>query len=141
MTIVLDTDHLTLLDWGRDGSAALRERLAEVAPHDVTTTIVNYEEQVRGWMAFIATTKSIHRQVEAYARLHRQLKNYQHIPILDFDNAAADEYQRLRKARVRVGTMDLKIAAIVLSQDALLVSRNLADFDKVPGLKVEDWSE
>ena len=42
--------------------------------------------------------------------------------------------------RVRIGTMDLKIAAIVLAHDATLLSRNLSDFRKVPGLKVEDWT-
>jgi tRNA(fMet)-specific endonuclease VapC len=36
--------------------------------------------------------------------------------------------------------MDLKIAAIVLTHNALLISRNLKDFRKVPGLKVEDWT-
>jgi tRNA(fMet)-specific endonuclease VapC len=36
--------------------------------------------------------------------------------------------------------MDLKIAAIVLAHDATLLSRNLSDFRKVPGLKVEDWT-
>jgi predicted nucleic acid-binding protein len=36
--------------------------------------------------------------------------------------------------------MDLKIAAIVLSQAATLLSKNLADFGKVPDLRVEDWT-
>lgn len=61
-------------------------------------------------------------------------------PILDFDAAAAGEYQSLSEARLRVGTMDLRIAAIALAHNALLVSRNLADFQRVPGLKVEDWT-
>ncbi len=36
--------------------------------------------------------------------------------------------------------MDLKIAAIVLTHDATLLSKNLSDFRKVPGLKVADWT-
>jgi tRNA(fMet)-specific endonuclease VapC len=39
-----------------------------------------------------------------------------------------------------VGTKDLQISAIVLAHDATLLSRNLVDFRKVPGLRVEDWT-
>ena len=42
--------------------------------------------------------------------------------------------------KMRVGTMDFRIAAIALAHDALLLSRNLTDFRKVPGLRVEDWT-
>lgn len=118
----------------------LRERLADAGSEVVATTIVSYEEQMRGWTAYIARAKTVAQQVEAYSRLRRQLENYRRIPILDFDDAAAAEFQRLRRSRIRIGTMDLKIAAITLSRDALLLSRNLVDFQKVPGLKVEDWS-
>ena len=50
------------------------------------------------------------------------------------------EFQRHRRARIRIGTMDLKIDAIALATGATLLSRNRADFEKVPGLTVEDWT-
>lgn len=70
----------------------------------------------------------------------QHLDNYRRIPVLAFDEAAAVVFQRLRRTRLRIGSMDLKIAAIVLSRDATLLSRNLADFRQVPGLWVEDWT-
>ena len=60
--------------------------------------------------------------------------------MLPFDAKAAAHFARLKQARIRIGTMDLKIAAIALANDATLLTRNRADFDKVPGLRVEDWS-
>jgi tRNA(fMet)-specific endonuclease VapC len=118
----------------------LRERLTDRDEHEVATTIVNYEEQIRGWMAYIAGARSIDSQVEAYRRLRNHLDNYRQVPVLDFDQAAAAVYQRLRRARIRIGTMDLKIAAIAISNDATLLSRNLRDFQRVADLKCEDWS-
>jgi tRNA(fMet)-specific endonuclease VapC len=53
--------------------------------------------------------------------------------LLDFDQAAIEELKRLQKQRIRIGTMDLKIAAIALAQNATLLSRNLKDFSQVPG--------
>ena len=56
------------------------------------------------------------------------------------DEAAAAAFQRLRRRHRRIGTMDLKIAAIVLSRNATLLSRNLRDFGHIPDLHVEDWT-
>jgi len=138
--LVLDTDHMSVLEWGGDRCAVLRERLADVAPHEVATTIISYEEQIRGWMAYLARARNVVQEVQAYYRLRRHLDNYRGIPVLDFDSQAAAEFQRLRRGRIRVGTMDLKIAAIALSRGATLLSANLADFRKVPGLMVQDWT-
>lgn len=135
---VLDTDHMSLLEWDNEGSHSLRERLADCDPADVATTIISYEEQMRGWMAYVARAKTTAQQVEAYRRLRTHLDNYRQIPVLDFGENAAGIYQRLRRARIRIGAMDLKIAAIAISLDATLASRNLADFERVPELKVED---
>jgi tRNA(fMet)-specific endonuclease VapC len=138
--LILDSDHMSLLEWGGESSARLREKLADAAEHDVATTIVNYEEQIRGWMSYIARAKSVAQQLEAYRRLRVHLDNYRQIPVLDFDQKAAAEYQRLRRSRIRIGTMDAKIASIALSCDATLLSRNLVDFERVPRLRVEDWT-
>src|SRR5215831_13954297 len=139
--VVLDTDHMSLLERsGAQGSATLRARLTTFQPAEVVTTIISYEEQVRGWMAYIARLRSVTQQVDAYRRLHQQLDNYCRIPILGLDAPAAATFQQLRRTRLRIGTMDLKIAAIVLSRGATLLSRNLADFGQIPRLQVEDWT-
>jgi tRNA(fMet)-specific endonuclease VapC len=122
------------------GSGVLRARLAHLPPSEVVTTIISYEEQMRGWMAYLARTRSVAHQVEAYRRLLQHLDNYRRIPVLPFDEAAAVAFQQLRRARLRIGTMDLKIATIAVSRNATLLSRNLADFRQVPGLQVEDWT-
>lgn len=136
---VLDTDHLSVLEQSdQPGSGALRARLAPLPPSDVVTTIISYEEQMRGWLAYLARTRSMAHQVDAYRRLLQPLDNYRRIPVLPFDEAAAVAFQQLRRARRRIGTMGLKIAAIVVSHNATLLSRNLADFRQLPGLQVED---
>jgi tRNA(fMet)-specific endonuclease VapC len=68
------------------------------------------------------------------------VESYAHWTILDFDETAAVQFQRLRSMKLKMGTMDLKIAAIVLAQRATLISRNVADFAHVPDLDVEDWA-
>src|SRR5947209_4935424 len=131
---------MSLLDRGGEAGETLRARLRTVPPDEVATTIISYEEQTRGWLARIAQLRTVERQVGIYRELKRQLQNYCHIPVVDFDERATATFGSLRRAGLRIGTMDLKIAAIALASDATLLSRNLSDFGKVPGLQVEDWS-
>jgi tRNA(fMet)-specific endonuclease VapC len=139
--LVLDTDHVSLLEWANSTPAQrLRTRLEEVGEEELVTTIISYEEQTRGWFAYVAKARSLAQQVNAYRKLSGHLSVYRSVTVLEFDERAATEYQRLQQSRLRVGTMDLKIAAIVLAHNATLLSRNLADFGRVPGLRVEDWS-
>ena len=51
--IVFDTDYLSCLEWGSEESAILRNRLAEAIDQTMVVSIVSYEEQMRGWMAFL----------------------------------------------------------------------------------------
>lgn len=139
--VILDTDHMSVLE-RREQPAVdhLLNRLAELSASDVATTVISYEEQMRGWMAYLAQARSMAQQITAYGRLLSHLDNYHRVPVLGFDEAAATEFQRLRRRHRRIGTMDLKIAAIVLSHEATLLSRNLGDFGDIPNLQVEDWT-
>lgn len=139
---ILDTDHLSLL--GRadsPGAQRLRFRLAGLKPEERITTIITFEEQMRGWMSHLAQSRSLVRQVEAYRRLKEFLDRYLKITVLEFDEAAAAEFERLKQSRLRIGAMDLKIASIALAHNATVLTRNLKDFNRVSGLRVEDWTE
>lgn len=138
--LILDTDHMSLLEWGGEDSSRLRENLADQDPNEVFTTIISYEEQMRGWMAYIARARSVTQQIESYRRLRNQLENYRQISVLDFEESAGKIYQELKHARIRIGGMDLKIAAVALAHNAILLTRNLRDFSQVPRLKAEDWT-
>jgi tRNA(fMet)-specific endonuclease VapC len=81
---VLDSDHMSLLEWGGADSAALHQRLADVPDEDLATTIVCYEEQMRGWMAYIGRARSIAQQVDGYRRLRTHLDNLPTDPCLGF---------------------------------------------------------
>lgn len=141
--IVLDTDVVTLL-LHADSAEAIRisARIAELPPDaDVGPTIVSYQEQTRGWIAYIGKARTVEQQVYAYGRLEAHLNAYRDSRVVPFDRAAALLAEDLRHKHPRMGTMDLRIAAIALSRDALLVTRNVKDFAPVDGLRIEDWTK
>jgi tRNA(fMet)-specific endonuclease VapC len=138
--ILLDTDHLTVLSYPEGADAAVLTRRMQGASGDAfATTIVSVEEQMRGWLAAIAKTRDPHAQIPLYQRLGSLFDFWDAWRIVPFDGTAADQFERLRRQRIHIGTQDLKIASIALAQDALLLSANLKDFRKVPGVRVECW--
>jgi tRNA(fMet)-specific endonuclease VapC len=137
---LLDSDHMTLLERGGVTGQPLRTRLSRLAPDDVATSVISYDEQTRGWMAVTAAARTTVAQITAYQRLKAHLRIYCKFAVLDYDAKAAEIFERLKQAKIRVGTMDLKIAAIALANDATLLTRNLSDFGKIPDLKADDWS-
>lgn len=142
MIYILDTDVFTLAELP-DSRAYLHlhARVLQLASADrIVTTIVTYEEQTCGWLAYAAKSRDTAHQIKAYGRLKKHLRAYLSFEILDFDAIAAREFDRLRTLKLPVGASDLKIAAIALSQSAVLLSRNLKDFRNIPKLHVEDWT-
>lgn len=136
---VLDTDHMSILERGGTSALALTLKLSALADNAVATTIISYEEQCRGWLARTAREKDA-ALIRAYVQLGQNLEIYASMNVLPYDDRAHTIFLALQRQKIRIGTQDLKIAAIVLSNDAILLTRNLAHFGKVPNLHVEDWS-
>ena len=137
--LILDTDHLVEYQKGTSAeSQRLKERLTQQS-QPFGTTIISVEEIMRGWMAAIRRLREPSDQVNAYVKLRRLFQFFAVWHVLDFDQAAALECERLRIAKIRVGTMDMKIASIALARSAILLTRNRGDFERVPELVVEDW--
>jgi tRNA(fMet)-specific endonuclease VapC len=138
--IVLDTDHLSVLFFEEHSQRErLSHRLLAAVDDDVSATVVSLEEQMRGWLNAVKQRADVADQVFVYPRLVQLVDFYSHWAILEFDQQKAEIFKSLRQRKVRIGTADLKIASIALAHDALLLSANLVHFQKVPGLKVEDW--
>jgi tRNA(fMet)-specific endonuclease VapC len=134
--LVLDTDALTLIQHA--GNSARFESLARMldeAREDVYVTIISLDEQIHGAFNEIAQ-KDAKIRVRGYLRLHNLLDDYCGRPMLDYDEKAEAIYDRLKGMKGRPGTKDLRIAAIVLSHDATLVTGNTSDFQRIPMLKL-----
>ncbi len=139
--ILIDTDHATFLKYPESerGGRFIARLNAVSATEIVGVAIVTVEERMRGWLATIAKERTALRQVVGYRELARLFEFYQEFEIVLFDEAAARQFDDLRKQKLRLGTMDLKIASTALVNNALLLSANRSDFDRVPRLRVENW--
>jgi tRNA(fMet)-specific endonuclease VapC len=137
--LILDTDHLSEYQKGvSSGAKRLKARL-DAANEPYGTTVVTVEEMMRGWMAAIRREPDPAAQVQAYGRLRQLFRFFATWDVLDWTPLTAAKYEELRAARLRVGTMDLKIASIAIANSAVLLTRNLRDFSNVPGLRIQDW--
>ncbi|MFM9267977.1 type II toxin-antitoxin system VapC family toxin [Tychonema sp. BBK16] len=134
---IFDTDHATLF---QQGNPQIVQRVSAVNSKDIAITIVTFEEQMYGRLNRIRRAKSEDEIVSAYASLRKTIDYLTDFELLDFDQDAQHYYMEFLRQKIRVGTQDLRIAAIALSKSGILLTRNRRDFEKIPGLKFEDWS-
>lgn len=97
------------------------------------------QEAFEGWFSLIKRHRPGREQVRGYAQFQHSMSLLMKLSPLPFDDDAAVLFESLQRLRIRIGTMDLKIAAICIAHDATLLSRNLVGFERVPGLHVENW--
>nr|WP_202895756.1 type II toxin-antitoxin system VapC family toxin [Iningainema tapete] len=118
------------------------QRARTVGSSNIFVTIITLEEQLRGRLAGISRAATKPEQFPvAYHNLRRTLVYFCSVNLLDFDDEAYNCYQNLRQQKIRIGTQDLKIAAIAIANRTILVTRNQQDFSKVPDLALLDWTE
>jgi len=136
---VLDTDTVVHLLRGHE---KVCRRTINVLPEDsLAITIVTVEELLSGWYTQIRRARNDDQILRAYAALQQTIEFVGGIFIWPFDELALSKFRELRGQKLRVGSNDLKIAAIILQiPDAVLVTSNYGDFEKVSGLTIEDWT-
>jgi tRNA(fMet)-specific endonuclease VapC len=138
---ILDTDHIGIVQWEAEPEySRLMARFGQHAKDDFFVTVVSLHEEFLGWNSYISKAKKLDGVVKGYDKFLQILSDFEVSQILPFDIAAAQRFTQLRQQKVRIGTMDLRIAAIALSRSMTLLSRNLTDFKQVPNLVVEDWT-
>ncbi|MEH1969160.1 type II toxin-antitoxin system VapC family toxin [Nostoc sp.] len=141
MRYLLDTDHISFLQ-RRSGTEFLT-LAAHIAQHQATDfafSIVSFHEQVIGAHTFITRSQTPSNVVRGYTLLMEIIRGFSAAPILPFDAGAVTIFEGLRAQRVRIATMDLRIASIALSRSLVLLTRNTSDFSKVPNLMIQDWT-
>lgn len=128
---MLDTDTSSYII--RDKPASVRERFAKIDSQQICISVITYAELLYGVKR--SSSSKVNRPiVENYVR---------HLVIQSWDEMAADHYSTIRtfleSSGQPIGGMDTQIAAHALSLDAVLVTNNTRHFERVPGLKLENW--
>ena len=125
---LLDSD--TVIDVLR-GRARVIDRLARISPDDVSISAITVAEL---WLGVLKSGLSP-RRVRATESFIEQTR------VLSFDKDAARKHARIRLEITAqpIGPHDLQIAATALVHDMTLVSSNVREFTRVPGLRVESW--
>ncbi len=132
---VLDTDHLSLI---LRGHPKIHDHLTTIPAREISITIITAEEQLRGRLAQVSKAINGNARSAAYRYLRQTIIDLAKLQILDYDAGANITYEQLRQQRIRIGSQDLRIAAVTLSNGGTLITRNSSDFNKVPGLNSVD---
>ena len=141
MAVLLDTDHLSVLQWQEQPACdRLLTRLDELRADDISTSIVSFHEQVQGWLAFLNRARKPEQIVAAYEKLEIIWRSFLRMNVASYTADSHLRFSQNKRSCPRVKTLDLRIAGIALATDSTLLTRNLRDFRQVPGLRCEDWT-
>jgi tRNA(fMet)-specific endonuclease VapC len=132
MKLMLDTN--ICIDIIREHPSSLLERFASHAVGDIGISVITLAELEYG----VSKSSRPSKNREALDQFISPLE------VPQFDRQATAVYGRLRTALEKkgqsIGSMDLLIAAHAVSLDLRLVTHNVGEFGKVPGLRIEDWT-
>ena len=135
---ILDTDTLSLLERGNQ-RVSQKLRLQEAST--IFISVVSVAEQIDGRFKFVKSAKTLEQSADAYRLLIETVETLRDLQILPLTVSAMKRYERLWAMKLNVGKNDLRIAAIALENDVTVVTRNTRDFERVPGLRIENWAE
>ncbi len=138
--LILDTDHVSLF---LKGNTPVCDRIFQTESDKLAISVITAEEICQGWLSEInkcSQASQSSKLLLAYAEFEKALDFFQTVRRVSFDNNAYCQFEILRSQFRRLGTRDLRIAAIALSINATVVTRNAKDFGQILNLSIKDWS-
>ena len=133
MRYLLDTDTCIFYINGKE--PRIREHMQRVSNADIAISAVTKAEMYYG---------SARRKAPQGSRA-KQEAFFRNFGNLSFDEAAANEFGRIRAhledAGMPIGPYDMLIAAIAMAHNLIVVTHNTKHFGRIPGLKIEDWTQ
>ena len=141
MKYLLDTDHLSILQ-RQSGSNYhnLSRRMDDYPLSNFYISIVTLQEQMLGCHAFINRARHSDQVVKGYEIMAKLVNDFKRLPLLSFDQEAANWFEQIQSQNLRIAKMDARIAAIALANGLVLLTCNRQDFCKIPSLILEDWT-
>jgi tRNA(fMet)-specific endonuclease VapC len=135
-----DTDILTELF---AGNAALLARFDAIDADKRGIPVVVAAEIARGWLAAIRQAEAGKGRMSldyAFGRYQQSLEKLRPHTILPYTAAAHALVEHWQHSKIRVGTNDMRIAAICIDSGATLITRNARDYTQLPGLTFDVWN-
>lgn len=136
---ILDTDHVSLFLGGHP------RVIAELNKTELNwaITVITVQEIFNGWIAELNQPNVSHDPVKAYTKLWASTEFFKSAAILNFDRSAHIRYQQLLQDQPELNkkrlVKDMRIAAIALTKEATVATRNQRDFSLVANLTLENW--
>jgi tRNA(fMet)-specific endonuclease VapC len=124
-------------------NVAYTQRADLIAADDKVIPVVVLEEVFRGRLDGIRKAQAgrIRLSLErAYDLFREAVEDTRPYRILSYSAAAHALVQQWQGAKIRVGTNDMRIAAICVDHGATLVTRNARDDAQLPGLTFDVWN-
>ncbi len=135
---ILDTDMVTLY---RLGHPAVVRQVTLHLFDELAVAVLTVEEQLTGWYTRLRRAKQRDELARTYQHLTDNIEFLAQFKVLSFTEPAIERYERLKATKLNVGKNDLRIAAVALEHGGTLVTRNTRDFQRIPNLVLEDWSQ
>jgi tRNA(fMet)-specific endonuclease VapC len=129
---LLDTNIVSY--YIRRSSSALEDRVSDALQRHNCAISTLTRAELRFGQAGMSANDKRHGLIDGFLL---------RLPNLDWTPQAADRYgeikDHLKKQGTPVGEIDTQIAAHALAENLVLVTHNTKHFDRVPGLRLEDW--
>ncbi|HMV47737.1 MAG TPA: PIN domain-containing protein [Blastocatellia bacterium] len=137
--IAFDTNVLTEILLG---ASSYVTRASAIPVQQQAVPIIVIEEIIRGRLNVIRQAEAGKAKIalpRAYELFQETFSDARRLNLLSYTSSAELLYQQWRAQRLRISTHDLRIAAICVAHNAILVTRNRRDFEPISGLTVEFW--